>query len=84
MAGVKYREELQALQAVNSLKGNQPLKEKPTSGRFTPSRFQKAVYRPIFAGSFPKGAIGIVPPIGARLNKLYQKPRSAASGLALT
>jgi hypothetical protein len=59
MAGVRYREELQALQAANSLKGNQPMKEKPTNGRFTSSRFQKAVYRSIFAGSFPKGAFDI-------------------------
>jgi hypothetical protein len=59
MGGVRYREELQALQAANSWKGNQPMNEKPASGRSTSSKFQNAVYRLTFAGSFPKGAFDI-------------------------
>jgi hypothetical protein len=59
IVGVRYLEELQALQAVNSPKGNQPMKVKPTRGRFTSSRFQKDRYRSIFAGSFPNGAFDI-------------------------
>jgi hypothetical protein len=59
IAGVRYLEELQALQAVNSPKGNQPMKVKPTRGRFTSSRFQKDMYRSIFAGSFPNAAFDI-------------------------
>ena len=56
MAGVRYWEDFQAWHALNSMKGNQPMKEKPTNGRLTSFRFQKAAYRSIFAGSFPKGA----------------------------
>jgi len=59
MSGVRYAEEYQVLQAVNSPKGNHPMKVKPTSGRFTSSRFQNAVYLSIFGGSFPKGALDI-------------------------
>lgn len=59
MAGVRYLEELQALQAANSPKGNQPMKVKPTRGRFKSSRFQKDMYRSILAGSFPNAAFDI-------------------------
>ena len=59
MSGVRYLEEHQDLQAVNSAKGNKPKKVKPTRGRFTSSRFQNVVYFSIFAGSFPNGAFDI-------------------------
>jgi hypothetical protein len=69
MSGVRCRAELQALQAANSWKGNQPTKVKPTNGLFTSSRFQNAVYRLIFAGSFPKGAFDIEKPPGSSLEE---------------
>jgi len=74
------------LHAEKYSRGNQPTKEKPTTGRFVCSRFQKALYPSIFAGSFPKGCfVAILPLLSAReksrtvqRTSRYRSPLSSA------